>query len=163
MIAAMTPERVIGTGNGIPWHLPRDSQHFRAYTAGKPMLLGRRTFEEMDGWFTTQIPIILTHQQDYIADGSIVVHDMNGALAAAKETGVSEFVISGGAQIYATALQHATELILTVVEATVEGRARFPEFQSHGDWHCAHRESHPADQENDHAMEFQRWIRQSSG
>ena len=162
MIAAMTPNRVIGTGQGIPWHLPRDSQHFRSYTAGKPMLLGRRTFEEMNGWFTTQTPIILTHQPNYTANDALVVHDMAEALTVADQTGADEFVVSGGAQIYATALDYADELILTIVDATIEGTARFPDFLSAGDWHCNHRESYPADQENDHPMEFQRWVRQSS-
>ena len=67
LISAMTPDRVIGTGKGIPWHMPRDIRHFRSSTAGKPMLLGRRTFEEMAGWFTSQTPIVMTRQERYEA------------------------------------------------------------------------------------------------
>ena len=159
MIAAMTPERVIGTGRGIPWHLPRDSRHFRAYTAGKPMLLGRRTYEEMIGWFTSQWPIILTHQAGYQGEGGQVVHDMEGALATAQRLGAEELVVSGGAQIYTAALPYATHLILTIVEATVEGRARFPDFQAQGHWRCDRRQRHAADEQNAYDMETQWWQR----
>ena len=66
MISAMAHGRVIGTGHGgIPWHLPRDVKHFREYTQGKHLLLGRRTFEEMLGWFTDHPPIVLTHNTNY--------------------------------------------------------------------------------------------------
>ena len=157
MVSAMTRDRVIGTGDGIPWHLPRDSQHFRAYTAGKPILLERRTYEKMIGWFTTQMPIILTHQEGYAAEGAEVVHDMPSALAAAERLGAAELVVSGGAQIYEVGLPHATELILTIVDASVGGRARFPDFKAAGDWHCTRRESHAADKENAYALEFQWW------
>ncbi len=160
MISAMTSERVIGTGNGIPWRLPRDSRHFRSYTTGKPMLLGRRTYEEMLGWFTTQTPIILTRQEGYRAPaGAHVVHEVAGAVALAEALGAAELVVSGGAQIYAAALPLAEELILTLVDARVEGSARFPDFRADDSWICQRRERHEADRENAHAMEFQWWRR----
>jgi dihydrofolate reductase len=162
MISAMTRQRVIGTGQGIPWHLPRDSRHFRAYTAGKPMLLGRRTYEEMIGWFTTQHPIILTRQTDFQPEGASVVNDVPSAITLAESRGASELVVSGGAQIYAAALPYAEELVLTVVDAAIEGRAQFPDFQAQGVWRCQRRETHPADAENVYAMEFQWWTRDTA-
>lgn len=160
MIAAMTPERVIGTGDGIPWHLPRDHAHFRTYTAGKAMLLGRRTYEEMIGWFTTQTPIVLTRNTGAALEGEPrLVASVESAIELAQELGTPELVVSGGAQVYAASLDHADQLILTQVHTEAEGAARFPDFQALGDWQCQRRELHPADAENDHAMEFQWWER----
>ena len=162
MIAAMAAERVIGTGDGIPWHLPRDQEHFRAYAAGKAMLLGRRTYEEMIGWFTTQTPIVLTRDSEQTLEGTpCLVTSVEAAIEAAQDLGVNELVVSGGAQVYAAALASADSLVLTIVDAEVEGAARFPEFRDSGDWHCRESERHAADAENVYAMEFQWWTREA--
>lgn len=160
MIAAMTPEGVIGTGEGIPWHLPRDQAHFRAYTAGKAMLLGRRTYEEMIGWFTTQTPIVLTRNTRIDLEGKPrLAASVESAIEMAQELGAPELVVSGGAQVYAAALDHADELILTSIDTKAVGTARFPDFQEKGNWHCHRREAHATDTENIHALEFQWWQR----
>lgn len=159
MISAMTSRGVIGTGEGIPWHLPRDSRHLRAFTAGKVMLVGRRTFEEMRGWFTTQTPIVLTRQATYDAGGALIAGDVPEALAAGKRLGATELVVSGGGQVYAAALPYATELILTIVAVDIEGRARFPDFRSGSGWRCDRTERHASDEENAYSMEFQWWVR----
>lgn len=160
MIAAMTADHVIGTGNGIPWHLPRDQVHFRAYTAGKAMLLGRRTYEEMIGWFTTQTPIVLTRDSGQTLEGTPnLVTSLDTALEVAENLQATELVVSGGAQVYEAALAHADSLVLTVIDADVDGEARFPEFKASGDWHCRETEWHPSDAENAYAMEFQWWER----
>jgi len=159
----MTAQRVIGTGSGIPWHLPRDSAHFRAYTAGKAMLLGRRTYEEMIGWFTTQTPIVLTRDSGQTLEGAPrLVTSVEAAIEAARGLEMEELVVSGGAQIYAAALESADSLVLTLVDAEVEGVARFPEFKGSDDWHCRASEWHAADAENAHAMEIQWWERVSA-
>ena len=112
MISAMARDRVIGTGEGgIPWKLPRDSVHFRSYTANRHMLLGRSTYEEMEGWFKTQIPIILTRQEDYQPNEGYVANSVQGAIQMARNAGESELVVSGGASIYKAALPHADKLV----------------------------------------------------
>ncbi|MDB4589574.1 dihydrofolate reductase [Verrucomicrobiales bacterium] len=160
MIAAMTAQRVIGTGKGIPWHLPRDQAHFRTYTAGKAMLLGRRTYEEMIGWFTTQTPIVLTRDSGRTLEGSpLVVTSVEAAIEAAQHSRASELVVSGGAQIYTAALDYADSLVLTLVDTDVEGSAQFPEFSPSENWCCSETEWYAADAENAYAMEIQRWER----
>ncbi|MEM8954879.1 MAG: dihydrofolate reductase [Verrucomicrobiota bacterium] len=157
MIAAMAKGRVIGTGTGgIPWHLPRDSTHFREYTQGKYMLLGRATFEEMDGWFTTQVPIVLTRRDDYevAVMGGGVVSDVVSAIRYAEEAGATELVVSGGASVYAAALAHVEELVLTFVEAAVEGEAVFPDWEGSGKWKEVSRVGYEADDENEFGMSF---------
>lgn len=158
MMAAMDENRLIGSGTGIPWHLPRDSEHFREYTADKAMLLGRRTFEEMGGWFTTQFPIIVTHDIGYrTAEGSpagyAVVTSVEAGIEHARRTGEPELVVAGGAQIYQLALPFADELVLTEVHGNFEGSAYFPEFAG-VDWEEVGRDAFAADGENGHAMSF---------
>lgn len=153
----MTRHRVLGTGEGIPWHLPRDQQHFRQQTDGKVLLLGRRTFEEMDGWFTNQLPIVLTHQSDYKVANGLRADTLPSALALAEARGTHELMVCGGGQVYESALPIATHLILTIIEATIEGKVCFPRFRDDGRWHRTHHESFEADAENTHAMTFEWW------
>ncbi|MCB1078710.1 MAG: dihydrofolate reductase, partial [Verrucomicrobiae bacterium] len=81
MIAALDRNRVIGTGNGgLPWRLPRDVSHFREYTQGKHLLIGRRTYEEMLGWFSDQVPIVLTHRRDYQPTIGLAAHTVDEAV-----------------------------------------------------------------------------------
>jgi dihydrofolate reductase len=157
MISAMAKGRVIGTGQGgIPWRLPRDSAHFRGYTQGHHMLLGRKTYEEMDGWFTTQVPIVLTRREDYevAVPGGGVTGDVEGAIRFAEEAGEDELVVSGGASVYAAALPYAEELALTFVDGDVEGEARFPDWEAAGEWEEVSREVFEADEENEYGMAF---------
>jgi dihydrofolate reductase len=156
MICAMARNRVIGTGHGgIPWRLPRDSRHFRSYTQGHHMLLGRKTFEEMTGWFTTQTPIVLTRRRDYHPESARVVHSVPDAIEWARRAGDDELVVSGGASVYQEALPYADELVLTLV-AAVDGQTRFPDYETVGPWDEIGRERIQADDENEYAMSFVR-------
>lgn len=153
MIAALARNRVIGTGGeagGIPWRLPRDSTRFRGYTEGKWMLIGRKTFEEMDGWFTTQTPIVLTRQTGF----DHAAPSVESAIELAKAGGAVELVVSGGASVYEAALHFADELVLTFVHADVDGAARFPNYSAAASWIETSRESFPADEENEFGMTF---------
>ncbi|MDB4617535.1 dihydrofolate reductase [Verrucomicrobiales bacterium] len=155
MIAAMARNRVIGgKDGGIPWSLPRDSAHFRNYTAGKFMLLGRTTFEEMDGWFTTQTPVVLTRDFNFDVKEGFVADSVERAVSIAREQSASELVVSGGASIYQAALSFADELILTFVEAEVEGEHHFPGYEAVAKWEIVDEERFEADAENEFAMTF---------
>lgn len=135
LIAAVSKNGVIGTGDGgIPWHLPRDSQHFRSYTAGKWMLLGRRTFLEMDGWFKDQTPVVLTRSGAFEVPGGYRVNSVQEAVELAKDNNAEELVVSGGSQIYQMALPMVDKLVLTEVDAEIAGKVKFPEV----DWQCWH-------------------------
>jgi len=166
IIAAFDENRVIGSAAGIPWHLPRDVQHFRDYCAGKAMLLGRRTFEEMDGWFSDQFPIVVTRQSGFRADpggvdGYGIVPSVEAGISQARSTGEPELVVAGGAQIYALALPFATELLITEVHGSFEGDTFFPEISS-AIWNEVARERFEADTENSHPMSFVRYERRPS-
>ncbi|NNE93652.1 MAG: diacylglycerol kinase [Verrucomicrobiales bacterium] len=154
MIAAMAKNRVIGTGSGIPWDLPRDAYHFRTYTAGKFMLLGRKTFEEMEGWFTTQIPIVLTGKSDYKVENGHVADSVESGRDIAKEQGAPELVVSGGASVYEAALPLADQLVLTFVEEEIPGEVQFPDYEAEADWETLSELRLEADDENPYAMTF---------
>jgi len=166
LIAAIAHDRVIGTGTGgIPWHLPRDAEHFRSFTAGKHMLLGRKTFEEMDGWFTRgQTPIILTSREEYEPAIGFTAHSIDEALTEAAEDGADEVVVSGGARIYEAALPYVDELILTLVDADIEGAVRFPDYEAEIEWVLYHAQRYDPDEENEYPMTFMtlRRVRPSS-
>lgn len=153
MIAACDENRLIGSAEGIPWQLPRDTEHFRSYTQGKAMLVGRRTFGEMEGWFTTQRPIVLSSNQDFDGGCFSVAPDLEAALGLARSRGEDELVVSGGAQVYELAMPVADELLITEVHAIFAGCAYFPAISPEC-WFEIKRERFEADEENPHAMSF---------
>ena len=155
MVAALAHNRIIGTGTGgLPWNLPRDRARFREYTDGKHMLLGRKTFEEMNGWFTNQTPIILTSRSDYQADPGFTAHSVDEAITEAAEIGARELVVSGGASVYQAALPYADELVLTLVDADAEGEVVFPEYESEIEWETIFLQRFDPDAENEFPMTF---------
>ena len=157
---------------GIPWDLPRDKAHFRAYAAHKPVLLGRKTFEEMRGWFTTQDPIfVLTSSTDYTPHDphASVVNSIETAIALTKRENHPELVVLGGASVFEAALPHATQLVLTWVEADenelspktdLSDPVRFPQFTP-ADWQTTHSDSWPADSANPIPMSLEVLTRKS--
>ena len=160
LIAAMDRERLMGSTAGhLPWRLPRDVAHFRAATAGKWLLLGRRTYEEMDGWFTDQTPLILSRDPDYrpMRPFHRVFPEVRAALAFARESGVVEVVVGGGGGVFAASLPMATRLILTRIDARYEvaDGVFFPDFEGTGEWRLVHAEDWPADAENPVAMRLE--------
>ncbi|MDF1825942.1 MAG: dihydrofolate reductase [Verrucomicrobiales bacterium] len=155
MISAMAQNWVIGTGKGgIPWHLPRDTRRFREFTDEKFLLLGRRTFEEMTGWFTNQTPIVLTRDPDYKTDHGFVVNKVEEAISTAAEKGAGELAVCGGASVYDAALPYTDELFLTLIDGAIEGGAHFPDYDKDIEWKEISREAFPADEENEYGMTF---------
>ncbi len=151
LIAALAENRVIGRDNRLPWHLPADLKHFKALTMGKPMLMGRRTWESLPGLLPGRPHLVLTREPTYRAAGCTVVHALDEALEAARAA--SELMIIGGAALYAQTLPLAARLQLTLVHAVVEGDALFPDYRSE-DWRETAREPHPADRANACAYSF---------
>jgi len=155
MISAMDRNRGIGTGDGgIPWHLPRDTRHFREFTQGKYLLLGRKTFAEMTGWFTDQIPIVLTRESNLEIEKGFIAHHIEEAISIAAEQGATELAVCGGREVYAAALPYADELFLTRIDAEVEGTIHFPDYEQDIEWEESSREAHPSDDENSYGMTF---------
>ncbi|MDF1752525.1 MAG: dihydrofolate reductase [Verrucomicrobiales bacterium] len=158
LIAAVSDNGVIGTGEGgIPWELPRDARHFREYTAGKWMLLGRKTYEEMEGWFRDQTPLVMTRQSDYSLPQGYAVSSVEEAIAEAEKHGAEELVVSGGAEIYRAALPFVTRMIITRIHNTLKGTKTFPE-EDWERWTLVKDEEWPADEDNIYNMTLQIYV-----
>lgn len=166
LVAAVTEDGVIGTeSGGIPWRLPRDAAHFRNTVTGKTILLGRKTYGEMHGWFRDERPIVLTSNPEFrpVESGTRVVSSFGKAVRLAADDGERELMVCGGASVYAQAIRHATRMILTHVDIQ-RGEAfstapRFPHFNP-ADWTIENEESHPPDAENAHAIRIV-WFRRA--
>jgi len=133
---------VIGLDHIIPWHIPGEQRRFKAMTMGKPMIMGRRTFESFGGPLPGRRHIVLTRSRDWSAPGAEVVHDKAEALALAGD--VPEIAIVGGTEIFRLFLPDADRIELTEVHLDAEGDTIMPPFDS-GSWKEAVREDHPAE------------------
>ncbi len=151
MIACMARDGVIGKDNRMPWHLPADLKHFKAVTLGKPVVMGRKTYESIGRPLPGRHNIVISRQADYAPDGVTVVADIEAALTAAGE--VEEVMIIGGGQLYAAMLPRAQRLYLTRVALTVEGDTRFPRLDEE-EWQELACEQRAADEANPYPMEF---------
>ncbi|MDH5447371.1 MAG: type 3 dihydrofolate reductase [Gammaproteobacteria bacterium] len=152
MIAAMADDRVIGINNTLPWKLPNDMKWFRQQTMGKPIVMGRKTFESFGAKpLPGRTNIIITRDESYQADNCIVAHSIDEAIKAAGA--VAEIMIIGGASFYEQMLPKADRLYLTFVHTQVQGDAWFPEW-SETEWRQVERIDHDADDKNPHAHSF---------
>jgi dihydrofolate reductase len=152
LIAAMADNGVIGIENRLPWKLPADMKWFRQHTLGKPVVMGRKTFESFGGRTLPERPnIIVTSDRRYQVPGAIVVHSIDEALAAAGE--VAEVMIIGGASFYEQMLPRADRFYLTLVHAEVAGDAWFPEFDR-SEWQEVERHDFDADEKNAYPYSF---------
>ncbi|MFM5472157.1 type 3 dihydrofolate reductase [Aeromonas veronii] len=158
MIAAMAHDRVIGKDNQMPWHLPADLAHFKRVTLGKPVLMGRKTFESIGRPLPGRRNLVISRNPDYQAEGIEVVGSVEAALALLAGSSVEELMVIGGGHLYAEMLPSADCLYLTRIDLAVEGDTRFPAFDD-GQWQRIECESHPADEKNPHPYSFEIWQR----
>jgi dihydrofolate reductase len=132
LIVAMAENRVIGRNNQLPWYLPEDLRYFKRVTMGKPVVMGRKTFESIGKPLPGRTNIVVSRNPDFHAEGVRVVKDLMMARAVCESfaivEGIEEVMVIGGAQIYEQALPMADRLYLTEVHAEVAGDALFPEF-----------------------------------
>jgi dihydrofolate reductase len=140
LVAAYAENRVIGDHGRIPWRLPEDFAHFKATTMGGVMVMGRATYDSIGRPLPGRTTIVVTRNPAWSADGVLVAHALDDALALAAEQPGETFVV-GGTQIYEQALPLATHQVLTEVAGRPEGDARYPEFDRE-EWVETRREKH---------------------
>ena len=157
MIWAMTQNRVIGDDGGLPWRLPKDMRHFMETTMGKPVIMGRKTFESMKSPLPGRLNIVMTRDASWQPSSSdvVVTDNLADAIAAAHanaaELGLDEIMIIGGAEIYKLGLPQATRLYVTYIHAEIEGDTIFPEFPE-SDWQTVSSVDYPKDDKHDAAF-----------
>lgn len=126
LIVAHDAGRVIGKDNAMPWHLPGDLQYFKQQTMGKPVIMGRKTFESIGRPLPGRRNIVITRNEAYVVEGIEVVHSLQEALALAADA--PEKMVIGGEQIFTEALPLAERLYITHINATFEGDTFFPAY-----------------------------------
>lgn len=151
IIAAMARNHVIGKNGKMPWRLPAELQYFKRMTMGKPIVMGRKTFEAIGRVLPGRQNIVLTRERDYQHPGVDVVYSIDEAIGAAADA--QELMIIGGAQLYRQTLGRADRLYLTLIDAEIEGDTHFPEFNQ-DDWEAVEKTARPADEKNEYSLTF---------
>lgn len=141
MILARADNGVIGKDGTMPWHLPADLRHFKSLTQGKPMIMGRKTFDSLPGLLPGRRHIVLTRDTEWEAEGAEVAHDIQDALKIANAPHIA---IIGGAEIYRLFLPKADRIALTEVHIDAKGDTMMEPFDS-DIWQESERETHDAE------------------
>lgn len=148
-VAAMDRNRLIGREGAIPWRLPRDLKNFRRLTMGKPIVMGRKTYESIGRPLPGRRSIVLSRGGFVAPAGVAVVGSVAEALEVARREAAPEVMIVGGAAVYEAFLDRCRAILLTVVEGDFRGDAFFPfDPLASPDWRVVHEERWPADAEN---------------
>jgi dihydrofolate reductase len=150
-IVAADRDGTIGRKGRLPWRLPADLRHFKHTTMGKPMIMGRRTWESIGRALPGRRSIVVTRQREFEAPGVELAATPEAALALAEPA--HEVMVIGGEAVYRALLERCDRIYLTRVEEHVEGDTRFPELDP-GRWREVEREERPADPANPYALTF---------
>ena len=151
LVVAVAENDVIGRGNRLPWRLPADLRRFKALTLGKPVMMGRKTYESIGKALPGRTNIVLTRGSDFDPGDCIVVGTFpDGRLAAGED---APLMVIGGAEVYRLSLAFASRIHLTLVHGAVEGDTRFDGWRDPV-WHEVFRERHEADDANNFAYSF---------
>ncbi|MBT0726147.1 type 3 dihydrofolate reductase [Rosenbergiella australiborealis] len=152
LIAAMAIDRIIGNENQMPWHLPADFAWFKQQTLGKPIIMGRKTFESIGRPLPGRKNIVISRQSQPAQEGIFWVTSVEQALAAAGE--VEEIMVIGGGNLYQQFLPYAQRLYLTHVDAEIEGDTQFPEYDA-DQWESVFSEFRDMDDANCYGLCFE--------
>jgi dihydrofolate reductase len=160
MVAAMAANRVIGKDNRMPWHLPADLKHFKQVTLGKPVIMGRKTFQSIGRVLPGRRNIVISRNPPVDTQGAEWVTGLEQALSLLQ--GQPEVMVIGGAQIYQQCLPLAQRLYLTEIALETAGDTCFPDYQPFGPWRLVDESNHSADSVNPYACRFITLERQST-
>lgn len=158
LIVAMAENGVIGCNNKLPWHLPEDLRYFKRVTMGKPIVMGRKTFESIGRALPGRTNIVITHQDNLVLPegvrrASSVQDAITIAESACRNNGVDELMVIGGEQVYRLFMPRANRLYLTRVHANVDGDAHFTGYNER-EWQLQGSETFPASGDNPYSYSF---------
>lgn len=159
LIAAMANNRVIGIENRLPWRLPADMKHFRALTMGKPVLMGRKTFESIGKPLPGRTNIVVSLDPNFHPEGVLVTRSIDDALLVGQNA--KEIMVIGGASFYAQLLPRAHYLYITEIHHDFSGDAFFPEWDP-VEWREIQRQDHTASGDNIYPYSFITLVRRKN-
>lgn len=152
MIAAMAKNRVIGVDNQMPWHLPADLGHFKRITLGKPIVMGRKTYQSIGKALPGRLNIVISRDQSLKLNDATVVQTCEQALEAAGQ--IEELMVIGGGTIYEYFLPFCHRLYLTDIDLEVAGDTYFPDYSAVADWRLVESNCFSADEKNQYSYTF---------
>lgn len=158
LLVAADENNVIGKDNKLPWYLPNDLKYFKNQTWGMPVLMGRKTFESIGKPLQGRKSIVITRSKDWKHEDAEVVHSVYEAIGKAKEFGVKEIFVIGGAEIFKTAFENANRIYLTRIHHQFDGDVYFPEV-SYNEWKLVKSRFCNVDEKNAYSHTFQVWER----
>lgn len=162
LIVAVARNGVIGGQNKLLWHISSDLQRFKAITMGKPLIMGRKTWDSIGRPLPGRESIVVTRDQNFAAQGAVVAHNLDEALTRAQEAvqrlGAREAVVIGGAELYALLMDRCTQLYVTEVDLAPEGDAYFGPIDPQK-WQVQKSEAHHAGPKDDAAFTFVDYVR----
>ena len=156
LVAAMARNRAIGLDGDMPWHLPGELQHFKKTTMGKPIVMGRKTWQSIGRALPGRQNIVVTRNHAFRAEGCECADSLAQSVALA---GGAEVMIIGGGQLYAEAMPYADRMVLTLVDCEPQADTWFPEWDA-GEWRQTATREERADEGNPHDYRVTEWIRQ---
>lgn len=156
LIVAVADSGSIGRDNALPWHLPDDLRRFKRVTLGKPVVMGRKTYESIGKPLPGRQNIVVTRDANYRREGVTVVHDPVEALQVSGEA--PEIMVIGGAELFRSCLPRAGRVHLTRVHGDIPGDVHWPALDGR-EWRLVGSEAHPADDRHAYAMTFEVWER----
>lgn len=157
-IVAIADNFAIGKGNDLPWHLPEDLKFFKRTTLGKPVLMGRKTFDSLGRPLKGRLNIVLSSQESLeLPEGVLLCHDLTNAIEQLKAEATEEAFVIGGGRVYEQSLDMLDRLYITRVHTTIEdAEVFFPQFDTEA-WELVWEEAHQADEKNQYDHTFQQW------
>ncbi|GGY51955.1 dihydrofolate reductase [Parvularcula lutaonensis] len=162
IVVAKARNGVIGRDGKLPWTMKSDLRWFKSVTTGKPVIMGRKTFESIGKPLKDRTNIVITRQGDYEAEGALVVHDLDRALRIAEvdagQNGQDEVCVIGGGEIYEQVLPLTGRIYMTVVETEADGDAVFPDLDPE-EWHITQAAQIEKSDRDDHDARIEVWAR----
>lgn len=151
MIVAMAENRAIGKDNELLWHLPKDFKYFKSVTMGKPILMGRKTFESIGKALPGRKNIVITRDNDFTAEGVVTVHSIEAALEESRD--FDDVMVIGGASFYEQMLSKVDTLYVTLVHQCFDADAFFPEIKAN-EWKIVEQVEHDVDEKHAYPFSF---------
>jgi len=159
LIAALDKNNAIGKSGDLPWRLPNDLKFFKRTTMGKPMLMGRKTFDSLRGILPGRLHVVLSSQNLSLPEGVVHVHTLEEGLQRMQDEGTDEGFVIGGGEVFKQTLARADRLYLTQVKTVVEGADTFFPAVDFSGWKLVWEEAHAADEKHAFPFTFQQWER----
>jgi len=152
MIVAHADNRIIGKDNDMPWYLPADLAYFKITTLGKPVIMGRKTYDSIGRPLPGRQNIVISRDESLNIEGVEVVQSVEQALTVAS--GVDEIMVIGGGAIYAHCMPKADKLYITHIDAKIDGDTQFPDYDLENEWQMLASDTRQADEKNAYVLHF---------